>query len=280
MLSPPVEITGALVALVFLTCGIYMAWRVLIWCVRYDDHAIHVVGLLWSRRIPRSRVVAVAPDISQPAVIWRSPGGRLVSTPLNVVVMGNSPLLPLQARRRRIAFMAMLEMWTEGRSLEEAKQELAARARSRSAPPERGTRREWRVRHKLVPRRSDRLGEAAEWVSPFVSAFLIFVAIGVGRRGPVIPLPTSAVLAAVAASVLAALALLIVARRSIRRARGTVRQRVPMLAPASALTGAGILAFRAEQSVRWYPEASWGIAVCVVAAVAAVASALILRTRQ
>ena len=280
LLSRPSETVGVAFGLYFLTSGVYLTWRILIWRVRVDDHEIHVVGILWSRRIPRSCVVGVAPNISQPAVIWRSEGGRLRTTPLNVVVMSDTPLVPRRARHRRIAFMSLLEMWAEGRSLEEAEAALEARARSRAVPPERGTRREWRVRHRVVPLRSDRLVEVAEWVSPLLSAAVVFVAIGVGRRGPTIPLPISAVLTAVAAGLLAAVTLLIMVRRSFRNTPSTFVRWIPIFPAATTLAGAGILIVRAEMSVRWYAEVSWGIALCVAATAVVVGGAVVLRARR
>jgi hypothetical protein len=280
LLSRPIETVGVAFGVYFLMTGVYLAWRILIWRVRVDDHKIHVVGILWSRRIPRSRVVGVAPNISQPAVIWRSKGGRLRTTPLNVVVMSDTPLVPRRARRRRVVFMSLLEMWVEGRSLEEAETVLEARARSRAAPPERGSRREWRVRHRVVPRRSDRLVEVVEWLSPLLSAAVVFVAIGVGRRGPTIPLPVSAVLTAVAAGLLAAVTLLLMVRRSLRNTPRTFVRWMPIFPAATTLAGAGILVFRAEQSVRWYTEVSWGIALCVAATAVVVGCAVVLRPRR
>ena len=79
--------------------------------VRYDSNALTVVGVLWSRRIPRHSITAVDRDPDNPMVWWSAPGGKRRFTPLTP--LWNLAYVPLSARsmeaRRR--YLTRVAAW-------------------------------------------------------------------------------------------------------------------------------------------------------------------------
>ena len=279
LLARPDDTMGVLVGAYLLGSGLYLAARVFVWRVRVDDTHLRVVGMLWSRTIPRAQVLAVSPDISAPSVEWRTKAGAILSTPLTIVTTSNLPFLPRAARQRRIDFMNVLEFWADGASLSEAEKAVVARAQSRIDPPVRGTRRDRRLRPDASLRRADPFVEVGDWVVPILAVVVVVGALGIGKRGPALPLEVSAWVVAVAGGLMAAVTLSVVVRRAMKSVPDKVRRAPFGGAALAGIAAAGILLYRAEQQVAPNPEIVWGVAGALCATAAAAVLLFAVRPR-
>ncbi|WP_022880436.1 hypothetical protein [Microbacterium sp. B19] len=269
---------GALLGASLLLIGVFLAWRVFVLRVECDDEAVRVVGLSWSRTIPRSRVLGVTTDIRRPSIEWRTSGGRLWSTPLTAVALGNALFVPRSARLRRIDFLSVLELWADGASLREAEQTMDARAQSRADPPVRGSRRDWRSRHDVPVRRADPFVEVADWAVPFLATILVVGATGIGKRGPILPLEVSSIVVVIEGGLLATVTLLVTARRTLKKIPDRIRRWPAAAAALAGVAGAGILLYRADQHAWPHPDVSWGVGACLFACVASALFLLVVRS--
>lgn len=178
-----------LLVLVFVAAalfGVYLAVRVVIARVEYDDQQVKVVGLLWARTIARRRVIDIGRDLREPTIVWHG-AGTIRVTRMSILRFENSLLLPREPVQRRLDFLERLELWAEGCGEEEIDAVIAERRRKRSDPPRSGTR---RARAANRPRRSR--GEVFQefvvwlsWVNVALALPLLLGSAGFARRGPV-----------------------------------------------------------------------------------------------
>lgn len=237
--------------------GVYIAIRVPFLHVRYDDDSVRVVGVLWSRTISRSSIQAVSTDIERPSINWVTAGGARIDTPLAVLKISSSSLVPLAARRARANFLAQLERWA-------VYEDLPDPPGGAVPPMTRGFRRNWRARNRPPIRRSDPFWDIAGWTAPILAFFAVLSAFGIVRRSPPMDVEASAALIIVEASIIVVLFGAVM----LRRARGILPDRYPraMLA----WTGLAVVAAAVTIWIRdgaGAPRASaWPIVVCITAA--------------
>jgi hypothetical protein len=209
----PTMLGGSLCAI-----GVYLAIRVPLLAVRWDDHSLSVVGAFWSRTIPRHSIEAVSTDIERPSITWVTEGGARLRTPLSVLRSSSSSLVPLAARKRRADALERIARWADGSRLPESPSDTPA-------PERAGLRRRWRQQHRPPIRRSDPVWEIAGWIAPIVALFAILSGFGLARRSPILPVETSATMLTVEAGVIVVLLLAV----TLRRLRGSTPDRYPRL---------------------------------------------------
>lgn len=209
----PTMLGGSLCAI-----GLYLAIRVPLLAVRWDDHALSAVGAFWSRTIPRHHIESVSTDIERPSITWVTQGGARLRTPLSVLRCSSSSLVPLAARKRRADALARIARWADGADLLESPS-------GTPAPEPAGLRRRWRSQHRPPVRRSDPVWDIACWIAPIVALFAILSAFGLARRSPILPVETSATMLTVEAGVIVVLLLAV----TLRRLGGSTPDRYPRL---------------------------------------------------
>lgn len=79
--------------------------------VRYDTNHLTVIGGLWSRRIPRSRVEAVSAEPHLACVTWRTRRGRRIVTPLTPLWGNLHGWMPRRTEDRARSFLRRVRKW-------------------------------------------------------------------------------------------------------------------------------------------------------------------------
>lgn len=96
----------------FILGGVWMMYRSVVMRVMFDGDTLHIVGLLRSRRIPRSAILTIERyDLGLPLVRWAIPGARDRWSVLTPLVLGSSAFLPSSMYRRRHRFLVILRRW-------------------------------------------------------------------------------------------------------------------------------------------------------------------------
>lgn len=102
----------AALALGLVLLGAWLACRSVVMRISFDPDSLHIVGILRSRRIPRTAVLWVEEgDLELPLVRWATPGAAdrwSIMTPLS---LGRSPFLPATMYLRRHRFLTQLRSW-------------------------------------------------------------------------------------------------------------------------------------------------------------------------
>jgi len=79
--------------------------------IAFSKQEVLVSGLLWSRRIQRSRILGVDTEPYWPIIVWETEEGKLRFTPLTVLSFGNT-ILPAAMFARSRKFLARLSSWS------------------------------------------------------------------------------------------------------------------------------------------------------------------------
>lgn len=98
-------------AVAILVLGIVALVRLPRAAIRYDMSRLVVVGLLWSRVIPRAQIESVDAEPNNAWVVWRTRGGRLVFTPLTLLWGNRFGSLPDKALKRGRRYLRRVRLW-------------------------------------------------------------------------------------------------------------------------------------------------------------------------
>jgi len=102
----------ATLALGLVVVGVWVAYRSLVIRIAFDAESLHIVGFVWSRRIPRSAVLSVEQhDLEMPMIQWSMPDSADRWSILSPLILNSSPFLPASMYLRRHRFLAQLRRW-------------------------------------------------------------------------------------------------------------------------------------------------------------------------
>ncbi len=101
----------AVVAVVTIGVGLTLLVRLPRMSIRYDGSHLFVVGVLWSRTIPRAQIVHVDSEPHSAWVTWRTRHGRTVATPLTLLWGNRFGWLPESAAKRGRAYLRGVRRW-------------------------------------------------------------------------------------------------------------------------------------------------------------------------
>jgi hypothetical protein len=79
--------------------------------IRCDMNDLTVIGGLWSRVIPRSRIEAVSAEPHLGCVTWRTRGGRRIVTPLTSLWGNIYGWMPRETETRARGFLQRVRKW-------------------------------------------------------------------------------------------------------------------------------------------------------------------------
>ena len=97
-------------AIVVRAFGPWIAVRSWISRVSYSRSEVHVVGLLWSRRIQLDDHISVETRASAPSILWQTKAGHLFRSPLTALASGYT-ILPSKVFRFRALYLEQLSLW-------------------------------------------------------------------------------------------------------------------------------------------------------------------------
>src|SRR5690349_6139142 len=105
------ETWAVALGVVILAVGLVLLVRLPRMSIRYDGSHLFVVGMLWSRTIPRAQIVHVDSEPHSAWVTWRTQHGRTVVTPLTLLWSNHFGWLPESAAKRGRAYLRRVRRW-------------------------------------------------------------------------------------------------------------------------------------------------------------------------